>query len=774
MSPVCATTARVSFRAAKPASVAGALPGVSWLRLAAVRLGFVAFLLGVLGPSSVRAQEQAPLPLRVLPMPFGTLCSGVLPSCARNGDTGLHLRIGMLAGLREDRSVGWVQGDAGFLISVMRWAEVGVYLPVTWFDSIRPTLQPLRFGGKVAFLSPSRWQRLWGSAFIEVRIAKGPFSGAGSPLGEQPTAVDVGVALETRVWLFHAQGMAWLTAAQTGIELHAGAEAGFRGNSISPFIQARLDSHPGCPPSASPLCGVGGVVIGGLRGSFDAVSATPFAGVGQGSGHAFILAGLHTGLSFDVDFVQRHGDGSAQAQAWWERRMTSARQWWAEQFAEREYGQLAEKIERQRQALQRHLGERLGSYLEEVPDPLEALRQFYDAVSGESELISQPLTAPTLTELRAKMSEQRTRLTALQHHPARRKQVALRRDPGGYPVLARSEAGIAWERFVAEQNALFEQIEQERQQREEAQRIPYRPLVLPPMEKVALNAAALAPFELLAAFYMGSPEGVAQMAAIRKDLRWLPYTEEERELGEAMEAAYQTMFAVGTSLTGGASRAAGLAATRAAVRTVEAEVAAVAARTAETSATSTGERLLGRLTSRLNPFNYAIDGLGSNFGNVRFRPPHGLSTGIAETAETSASSSRGSRLAPLEPDVAASRTVTPSATHQAESSLEHAPQFDAARRAAFERAGLLDPAQIEFTKVDPKTGTVVEFKGPGGAKVAYDAPHATPGPGHDKPHVGWQNAGKRGSGGTKRGNITYDGPQHPHRANEKGAGNIKE
>jgi hypothetical protein len=248
-------------------------------------LGFVAWLLGVLGSPSIHAQEQAPLPLRVLPMPLGTLCSGVLPSCARNGDTGLHLRIGMLAGLREDRSVGWVQGDAGFLISVMRWTEVGVYLPVTWFGSIRPTLQPLRFGGKVAFLSPSQWPRLWGSAFTEVRIAKGPFSGAGSPLGEQPTTVDVGVAVETRVWLFHAQGMAWLTGSQTGVELHAGAEVGFRGDSMSPFIQARLDSRPGCPPSESPLCGVGGVVLGGLRGSFDAVSATPFAGVGQGSGN---------------------------------------------------------------------------------------------------------------------------------------------------------------------------------------------------------------------------------------------------------------------------------------------------------------------------------------------------------------------------------------------------------------------------------------------------------------------------------------------------------
>ncbi len=98
----------------------------------------------------------------------------------------------------------------------------------------------------------------------------------------------------------------------------------------------------------------------------------------------------------------------------------------------------------------------------------------------------------------------------------------------------------------------------------------------------------------------------------------------------------------------------------------------------------------------------------------------------------------------------------------------HARDFDSARRQAFEKAGMTDPAQIRFSKVDPKTGTVVEFKGPGGAKVAYDAPHANRDAalGHDKPHVGWQTAGKRSSGGSARGNITYDGPQHPSRSSD--------
>ena len=101
--------------------------------------------------------------------------------------------------------------------------------------------------------------------------------------------------------------------------------------------------------------------------------------------------------------------------------------------------------------------------------------------------------------------------------------------------------------------------------------------------------------------------------------------------------------------------------------------------------------------------------------------------------------------------------------------VEHAPDFDSARRAAFKKAGMTNPSEVQFSKYDPKTGTVVEFKGRGGAKVAYDAPHADMdvSAGHDKPHVGWQTEGKRKSNGARRGNITYRGEQHPHRSDNK-------
>jgi RHS repeat-associated protein len=96
--------------------------------------------------------------------------------------------------------------------------------------------------------------------------------------------------------------------------------------------------------------------------------------------------------------------------------------------------------------------------------------------------------------------------------------------------------------------------------------------------------------------------------------------------------------------------------------------------------------------------------------------------------------------------------------------------FDQARVQAFENAGMTEASEIKFTKVDPETGTVVEFKGLGGAKVAYDGPHAEPGPFHDEPHIGWQSAGKRAAGGAQRDNIPYRGPQHPSRSPIKGQG----
>jgi hypothetical protein len=94
--------------------------------------------------------------------------------------------------------------------------------------------------------------------------------------------------------------------------------------------------------------------------------------------------------------------------------------------------------------------------------------------------------------------------------------------------------------------------------------------------------------------------------------------------------------------------------------------------------------------------------------------------------------------------------------------------FDSARREAFANAGMTDSSTVSFSKADPETGTIVEFKGEGGAKVGYDGPHNnTPGEHHDKQHISWQSEGKRGEGGAQRGNIPYSGTQHSSRSDRK-------
>lgn len=109
------------------------------------------------------------------------------------------------------------------------------------------------------------------------------------------------------------------------------------------------------------------------------------------------------------------------------------------------------------------------------------------------------------------------------------------------------------------------------------------------------------------------------------------------------------------------------------------------------------------------------------------------------------------------------------------SECRHFSDFDSARKKAFDLASGGDPnVTFKPTKFDPITGTEVEFKGSNGSKVAYDSPHADMdvSQGHDKPHIGVQEGGKRGEGGAKRYNLTYDGQQHPYRSPVKGQGNI--
>lgn len=82
----------------------------------------------------------------------------------------------------------------------------------------------------------------------------------------------------------------------------------------------------------------------------------------------------------------------------------------------------------------------------------------------------------------------------------------------------------------------------------------------------------------------------------------------------------------------------------------------------------------------------------------------------------------------------------------------HFENFDKALSKAFEIAkNGMDNVTFTPTKVDPITGTEVEFKGSNGSKIAFDSPHPDMDPklGHDKPHIGVQNGGKRAMEGQR-------------------------
>jgi len=92
--------------------------------------------------------------------------------------------------------------------------------------------------------------------------------------------------------------------------------------------------------------------------------------------------------------------------------------------------------------------------------------------------------------------------------------------------------------------------------------------------------------------------------------------------------------------------------------------------------------------------------------------------------------------------------------------------FDKARETSFEKAGMTD-GNVTFTRADPETGTITEFKGADGASVGYDGPHPnTPGPHHDKNHISSQSGGKRNQGGRQRNNEPYSGDKHPSRTGD--------
>jgi hypothetical protein len=185
----------------------------------------------------------------------------------------------------------------------------------------------------------------------------------------------------------------------------------------------------------------------------------------------------------------------------------------------------------------------------------------------------------------------------------------------------------------AELEQLAWQVERERQARQEQERWRQSP-ALPPMEKVMLNWVATAPARgVLGLLAMSGPGRRAEAEEQMRKLRPLPCSPAEEEACGAVETMLdQTVLLLGpaaaeTALVRGSTLLAAREAATAAGRGAEfaaAEASALAGASAAEVGESAAPRfagLLDRFTARLNPANYEVRGLGSNFGNVRYRGP---------------------------------------------------------------------------------------------------------------------------------------------------------
>jgi hypothetical protein len=185
------------------------------------------------------------------------------------------------------------------------------------------------------------------------------------------------------------------------------------------------------------------------------------------------------------------------------------------------------------------------------------------------------------------------------------------------------------ERLWAEWKAEKERLsQQEQQQWHDASE-------LPPMEKAVLNWVATAPARaVLGLLAVSGPGRRAEAEEQMRQLRPLKCTPAEEQACEAVEQMFDAVattlapIAAEALLAGRSMVALARAGAREAGHGVEFAAAEQALGIAEQAGGEVAEigdsrvkQLVAQIGDRLNPMNYEIRGLGSNFGNVVYRGP---------------------------------------------------------------------------------------------------------------------------------------------------------
>ena len=616
------------------------------------------------------APPTAPSPLPVLRMPnlaVGTRCFGFLP-CTQIDPFGLRLRAAALVAFRPERAherdlyAARVQLTPS--ITLMEWAEIGIAIPITLYkkeSGVSPIYEPLAPFGRVRVPIEGVLGGIATTAFVRVPVVAGPFTG-GLPTAMSdtpytpPTQFELGLALHKRIGPISASAAVASAVAASRVEVSGGAELSYRFSILTLFVQGHGLGIPKCPKQESDLnfCAAGFRFAAGARFSFDLGQGGLFVGAGGGSVEPGWMIGGQLGLDYDEGVRRMHGDGHEAAQRWWQARFDAAAAAWAKWRSSAAIWHEDETVAVRRvQPTPGIFTPLLGT---QAPPQSPLLDQLLDDSAPSGPIAPAPPSHNTgSTPTAAAGSSPRP------GSPAHKTAAPHARRPTPLSPLKSALADarranvppvpgfiVGWDDpnrlRDAELAQLAWQVERERQQQEEQTRWRQSP-TLPPMEKVMLNWVVTAPARgVLGLLAMSGPGRRAEAEEQMRKLRPLPCSPAEEEACGAVEtmldqtvlllgpAAAETAMARGAALL--TAREAATAAGHGAEFAAAEATALAGAGTIELSESSAPRfaGLLDRFTARLNPANYEVQGLGSNFGNLKFKPPTSRSgAGIGET-----------------------------------------------------------------------------------------------------------------------------------------------
>lgn len=632
----------------------------------------LAFLLTLSTPAR---GENLP-PLRIPDAAVGSRCFGLLP-CTQIDPFGIRLRIGAIAYFRPER-----QHDRDFYaarltltpsVTLFQWAEIGIAIPITLYKKeigVFPAYEPLQPFGRVRIPVEKILGGIDLAGYVRIHLARSPFVSGLPPIATQEgpplslmaeavaayqkqSAFEAGLVAQKRVGPVTFSAAISVSVGPDRAEVSGGGELTYHWKPLHAFMQGRGLGVPQCPPNEAALgfCSRGFQFLTGVRLDLDLGPGALAIGTGSGVVEPGWVVGAQVGLDYDEKVRRMHGDGIEAAHKWWERRFEAMARGWAAWKNAAVFHDEAGASKRSLPARRGHFSDRLGVAMPPPSSPwLDSLLD--DDTLSESWLIpdaqsgaqpsgpgSKPWNAQTAKAKAALGRKPRSRSLYVQTnaHAALHRRIAAEPQfalPGSLDLMTDEE--LTQKQWQVMQEDL-RRAEQQRW-REASQ--------LPPMEKAVLNFLATFPYEAsLFLLEMSGPEAAAEIEEVRQRLRPLKYTPAEREAGAAMEGAYRSMLlalgpvaaeqAMARQAMLAAARANAHAAGHAAEFAAAQEVAlSSAAEQGAISAEQSGPRFAGildRLPPRLNPLNYECCGLGSNFGNLRFKPPPaaGPSTGTA-------------------------------------------------------------------------------------------------------------------------------------------------